>query len=107
MIAPTSVETSVDEAAQLLTAAADPIRLRILRRLAANGRTCVCDLTVEADVAANLLSYHLKVLREAGLIEGHRRGRWIDYQLTSVALSRLHGALPNSVYAAPFMPQLP
>jgi ArsR family transcriptional regulator len=81
-------------AAVLLTAVADPIRLQLLHLLV--GRTrCVCDLQPEPAIPGNLLSYHLKVLREAGLIEGARRGRWIDYSLTEGALERLHAALPD------------
>lgn len=78
----------------LLTAVADPIRLQIIERLA-GGPACVCDLQAEVPAPGNLLSYHLKVLREAGLIEGNRRGRWIDYSLTADALTRLHDALPS------------
>jgi len=45
-------------------------------------------------VALNLLSYHLKVLREAGLVTTSRRGRWIDYRLADDASARLIHALP-------------
>jgi ArsR family transcriptional regulator len=86
-------------AAALLTAVADPIRLQLLHLLV--GRTrCVCDLQPEPAIPGNLLSYHLKVLREAGLIEGSRRGRWIDYSLTEGALERLHEALPDPASVA-------
>jgi ArsR family transcriptional regulator len=80
--------------ATLLAAAADPTRLAILQTLTA-GTTCVCELQSRLPIAANLLSYHLKVLREAGLIVGVRRGRWIDYSLADGALDRLHAALPT------------
>lgn len=86
-------------AAALLSAVADPIRIQLLERLAA-GPSCVCDLQPEPDIPGNLLSYHLKVLREAGLIEGTRRGRWIDYALTPGALERLHEALPGAAMPA-------
>jgi len=87
------------EAAALLTAVADPIRLELLHLLV--GRTrCVCDLQPEPPIPGNLLSYHLKVLREAGLIEGTRRGRWIDYSLVDGALERLHAALPDPASVA-------
>ncbi len=80
--------------AGLLSTVADPYRLSVLQALTA-GATCVCDLQARVPVAANLLSYHLKVLREAGLIVGARRGRWIDYSLTAGALDRLHAAIPS------------
>ena len=63
-----------------LAALADPVRLRIVTVLAGGGR-CVCDLHDSVPVAANLLSYHLRVLREAGLVTATRRGRWVDYRL--------------------------
>ena len=56
------------------------MRLRIVAVLAGGGR-CVCDLHEQVPVAANLLSYHLRVLREAGLVTAARRGRWVDYRL--------------------------
>jgi len=90
---------STTEAAALLAAVADPIRLQLLQLLV--GRTrCVCDLQPEPQIPGNLLSYHLKVLREAGLIEGARRGRWIDYSLADGALERLHAALPDPARVA-------
>lgn len=90
----------VEESLTLLSAAADPVRWTVLRHLAQNGTSCVCDLQDRVPVASNLLSYHLKVLREAGLIEGTRRGRWIDYALTDGALERLHAALPDPALVA-------
>jgi DNA-binding transcriptional ArsR family regulator len=61
-------------------ALADPVRLRLIGVLAVGGR-CVCDLQEQVPVAPNLLSYHLRVLREAGLVTASRRGRWVDYRL--------------------------
>lgn len=82
------------ESAGLLAVVADPVRWRLLAHLASGTTTCVCDLQPIAAVAANLLSYHLKVLRAAGLVETRRRGRWMDYTITADALDRLHAALP-------------
>ena len=79
---------------ELLAVAADPVRWQVLERLT-RGTACVCDLQAETGVAPNLLSYHLKVLREAGLVTATRRGRWIDYCLADCALDRLAGALPG------------
>ena len=83
----------------VFAALADPARLRILSVLADAGR-CVCDIRSEVPIAANLVSYHLRVLREAGLIEGDRRGRWIDYRLTRDAASLVAGALGIAAFAA-------
>lgn len=85
-------------------ALADPARLRILGVLADAGR-CVCDIHSEVPIARNLLSYHLRVLREAGLIEGRRRGRWIDYHLAAdaatIMAAALHGAGFDATIAQP------
>lgn len=98
MIDSSNIE-SVAAAAGILAAVADPVRLQLLHAIA--GRTrCVCDLQPEPPIPGNLLSYHLKVLREAGLIEGTRRGRWIDYSLADGALERLHAALPDPALLA-------
>jgi ArsR family transcriptional regulator, arsenate/arsenite/antimonite-responsive transcriptional repressor len=86
---------AVSERAAVLAVAADPVRFALLEALTA-GTTCVCELQEQVPVAANVLSYHLKVLREAGLISGAKRGRWIDYSLAGDALDRLHAALPGA-----------
>ena len=87
-------ELSLEEAVGLLVAAGDQHRLALLRTLA-GGRQCVCELQRQVPLPGNRLSYHLKVLREAGLIFGTKRGRWIDYALVDGALDRLHAAVPS------------
>lgn len=77
----------------LLQVVADPVRWAVLERLT-QGTRCVCDLQEHVDVAANLLSYHLRVLREAGLVTTARRGRWIDYTLAADAAERVAAAMP-------------
>lgn len=76
----------------MFAALADPARLRILGVLA-GGQRCVCDINAAVPMAANVLSYHLRVLREAGLIDGNRRGRWIDYRLSDGAAQLLRDAV--------------
>ena len=83
------------ESLELMSAAADPVRWRLLAELASAGTCCVCDLQPVAGVAANVLSYHLKVLREAGLVTAAKRGRWVDYTLAPDAHDRLRRALPT------------
>jgi ArsR family transcriptional regulator len=88
--------TNLDQRAEVLKAIADPSRLEILEILSPENR-CNCHLQEVLDLAPNLLSYHLKVLREAGLIEGSKRGRWVDYALTSDANARIAVALPRDL----------
>jgi ArsR family transcriptional regulator, arsenate/arsenite/antimonite-responsive transcriptional repressor len=78
--------TAGDAAA--FAALGDPARLAILRQLG-TGTTCVCELAPQLAMAPNLLSYHLRILREAGLVEGRRRGRRIEYRVRSDALREL------------------
>ncbi len=66
----------------------DPVRWAIVRELRV-GTRCACELSDIADVSPPLLSHHLKVLREAGLIVGTKRGRWVDYTLDTTALHDL------------------
>ncbi len=89
----------------MLTAVADPVRWTVLQRLA-DADSCVCDLQEHIPIASNLLSYHLKVLREAGLVTTSRRGRWIDYSLAPDALDRLAAALPGASPARPTRPEI-
>jgi ArsR family transcriptional regulator len=72
----------------LLQAAADPTRLAILRQLSDSAEVCACDFTACCDVSQPTVSHHLKVLREAGWIDGQRRGTWIFYALRPQAVDR-------------------
>ena len=80
MIEPRSVEISEVNASARLAALADPLRLAIVGVLA-QGEHCVCDIHERVPVAGNLLSYHLRVLREAKLLQAVRQGRWVYYSL--------------------------
>ncbi len=80
---------STDPDVRLLQALADPIRLTIVRELAGQPEVCACDFTSCCDVTQPTISHHLKVLREAGVIEGERRGTWIFYRLQPEAAARL------------------
>jgi ArsR family transcriptional regulator len=84
---------SLDTRAEVFSALGDPIRLQVLDELA-SGEKCVCDLQESIDVAPNLLSYHLRVLREASLVGTSRRGRWVDYRLAKTARRLVEQALP-------------
>ena len=85
---------TLEERVDVLKALADPYRLEILEILSPEIR-CNCHLQDRMDIAPNLLSYHLKILREVGLIEGIKRGRWIDYAITAQAAEVIAAALPE------------
>ena len=72
-------ETEAAELTHVLKAVADPVRLRLLSLIGAHdgGEACVCDLTAAFDLTGPTISHHLKVLREAGLIQSDRRGTWV------------------------------
>jgi ArsR family transcriptional regulator, arsenate/arsenite/antimonite-responsive transcriptional repressor len=84
-----------DELAALFKAVADPMRLRLLSLIACHdgGESCVCDLTGAFDVTAPTISYHLKVLREAGLISAERRGTWVYYRINPPVMARMSTVL--------------
>ena len=87
--------SGVVEPLAVLQAVADPVRWAVLAMLAEAPR-CVCKLQEQVPIAGNLLSYHLKVLREAGLVTTSRRGRWVDYTLAHDAQERMREALPGA-----------
>jgi ArsR family transcriptional regulator len=100
---PLSADQAV-EMARLFKAMGDPVRLRLLSLIASHdgGEACVCDLSGVFDLTGPTISHHLKVLREAGLISGERRGTWIYYRIEPDALGRLSAVLvPDAAAAGP------
>jgi len=85
------------EAAEALAATfkalADPTRVAIVNRLAAADEVCVCDFVAALDLAQPTISHHLKILRDAGLVEASRRGTWAYYRLVPESVDALRGAL--------------
>jgi len=88
-------ETAAAGLAQVFKALADPVRLRLVSLIGARegGEVCVCDLTSAFDLSQPTISHHLKVLREAGLVDSERRGTWVYYRLVPAALERMAGLL--------------
>jgi ArsR family transcriptional regulator len=74
-----------------LAALADPTRLEICKRVAAE-ELCVCHLVEDLGMSQPLLSHHLKVLREAGLVDTRRHSYWTYYRLNPEAFARVSGA---------------
>ena len=88
-------------AAGLFHALSDGTRLSILQRLRF-GERCVCDLTDSLDAAQSRLSFHLKVLKDAGLVTDRREGRWMYYTLNPETLNELGNVV--DVLASPLSP---
>jgi ArsR family transcriptional regulator len=78
--------------APMFKALGDPVRLRLMSMIASTSEACVCDLTDRFEVSGPTISHHLKVLREAGLVDCERRGTWVYYWVRPDALRQL-GAL--------------
>lgn len=74
-------------------ALADPARVAILNRLAGADEVCVCNFVDTLGIAQPTVSHHLKVLRDAGLVEATRRGTWAFYRLVPGAVDALREAL--------------
>ena len=85
----TAVEPKLARAAALFHALSDETRLEIMEMLR-GGERCVCELTDELDAAQSRLSFHLRVLKEAGLVTERKEGRWSYYTIVPEALAELH-----------------
>jgi ArsR family transcriptional regulator len=88
---------------RLFRALSDETRLRLLERLK-GGEQCVCDLTDELESRQSLLSFHLKTLKDAGLVTDRREGRWVYYALNRGALDDLRQALDDLTASARVSP---
>ena len=86
-----SAPADLTRAARLFHALSDETRLGILEMLR-GGERCVCDLQADLDAAQSRLSFHLKVLREAGLVTDRKEGRWSYYTIVPEALAEVHDA---------------
>ena len=84
--------------ARVFRALGDPVRLRLLSLIGAHqgGEACVCDLNAAFSLSQPTISHHLKVLREAGIIDSQRRGTWVYYRIVPAALERMAGLLSTS-----------
>ncbi|MDQ4090494.1 MAG: metalloregulator ArsR/SmtB family transcription factor [Actinomycetota bacterium] len=87
-----------EQAGELATnfaALADPVRLRLLSLLASApaGEACVCELVEPVERSQPTVSHHLKILVDAGLITGEKRGRWVWYRVVPERLGRLRSVL--------------
>ena len=85
---PAATARDTTQAQRAFHALSDETRLRLIERLRA-GEQCVCDLTESLETAQSRLSFHLRVLKDAGLVTDRRAGRWVYYALDVAALDTL------------------
>jgi len=81
------------ELAALFAALSDPVRLRLLSIVASEGEVCSCNLEGPLGKSQPTISHHTRVLAEAGLIVGERRGRWTWWRAVPEEILRLQGSL--------------
>ena len=91
--APLLSEPEADELAARFKALADPTRVAIVNHLSSADEVCVCDLTDACGLSQPTVSHHLRILREAGLVESSRRATWAYYRLVPEAVGALRTAL--------------
>ena len=97
---PTALSTPLSEQraealARDFAVVSDPVRLRLLSLIASapTGEACVCELVEPLERSQPTVSHHLKILADAGLIVGEKRGRWAWYRPVPDRLAQLRGAL--------------
>jgi ArsR family transcriptional regulator len=96
--------TITDPDVQLLQALGDPARLAIVRELVGTSQVCACDFTSCCDVRQPTVSHHLRILRDAGVIESERRGTSIFYRLVPAAAARLRALAGEMSGTPPLIP---
>lgn len=89
-------ETQAEQMAQRFAALGDPVRLRLLSLIAAAGEVCSCDLQAPVGKSQPTVSHHTRILAEAGLIEGDKRGRWVWWRIVPEQLAALRSTLDGS-----------
>ena len=81
------------ELAHVFAALGDPVRLRLLSIVATEGEVCSCNLEAPLAKSQPTVSHHTRVLAEAGLIEGEKRGRWVWWRVVPAQMERLRSLL--------------
>lgn len=79
--------------APMFKALGDPVRLRMASMIAAQPELCVCEISPAFDLSSGTISHHLKILREAGLVDCERRGTYVYYWVQPDALGALSALL--------------
>ena len=88
--------------ARMFKALGDPVRLRILSLIASHegAQCCVCEITPAFTLSQPTISHHLRMLREAGLLDCERRGTWMHYRVIPTALQQLSAILDSTAERA-------
>jgi ArsR family transcriptional regulator len=89
-------EPEATELAHIFGALADPTRLRLLSLIAASGEVCACELLAPLGRSQPTVSHHTKVLADAGLITGEKRGRWVWWSVVPERIAEVRGALASA-----------
>jgi len=87
-----AVHSSTERAIKLFHALSDETRLEIIELLR-KGERCVCELTDTLDAAQSRLSFHLRVLKDAGVVRDRKDGRWVHYELDSEAFEEMESLI--------------
>jgi ArsR family transcriptional regulator len=90
-------EAAAEDLATVYAALADPVRLRLLSLVAEAGEICSCNLQEPLGKAQPTISHHTKVLADAGLIRGEKRGRWVWWQLVPERLDVIRDSVAVKV----------
>ena len=93
-MATTTTGNDLERAAALFHALADTTRLGIIERLR-GGEQCVCDLSDMLDTGQSRLSFHLRTLKDAGLLRDRREGRWVYYALNPGAVAEIEALVAD------------
>jgi len=86
-------EADADDLARVFAALGDPVRLRLLSLVADAGEICSCDLLAPLGKAQPTVSHHTKVLADAGVIVGEKRGRWVWWRIVPERIAAVRDAL--------------
>ena len=83
----------------IMESLSDPIRINILE-LMMNGEICVCDIVKVTGLAQSKISYHIKILKDSGLISDRQKGRWVYYKLDLEVLSDIQNWVGNLIQSS-------
>ena len=83
----------------IMESLSDPIRINILE-LMMNGEICVCDIVKVTGLSQSKISYHIKILKDSGLISDRQEGRWVYYKLDLEVLSDIQNCMGNLIQSS-------